>query len=603
MSSQAKLIILFFLSSLFLFHSQSLKLTSASESQEPAEKSHPTLVDVETAKCVTCHDDLKEKKFVHSVVADESCDACHELTKRDNKTFVFLAEEENALCLACHSDIEEAIGKKNPHPVVEEGCLSCHNPHSSEYSLLLRDKMDVLCANCHDILEDTFQGKHGRQPVALFGCGLCHNSHGSDEDKLLNSKFRHAPFEAGECSACHKRVQGRKIRLRGNGASLCYACHSDKETEFAKNSLHTPLKKDECSGCHNPHLANSELLLVKEGNALCVNCHGKVGALVKKKYVHAPVEDSCQSCHSPHAADYRFNLAEEATTLCLNCHDSNDDNFKSTHYAQKAENLKCTECHNPHGSDNETLLNTFPHPPFDEKACDTCHEDTKAGENIKLVEHDINTMCFSCHDDKANDDSKKNLVLHGALEAEACTVCHSPHASSRQHLLMAHSSRLCVSCHEQRHEEREKGQYIHGIIDTIGCEACHEPHFSKNKALLHEMPNALCLECHLARNENKEAGKKTITIFGKIKIEDAGFSGIKKVALSADQTRGHPRTGHRVSGNIPPDLPLKKKLRGLTFSGEMNCLSCHDSHAGLSPALFSDEIRESFRICLKCHKK
>ncbi|TFH31095.1 MAG: hypothetical protein E4G97_04750, partial [Deltaproteobacteria bacterium] len=204
-------------------------------------KEHPLLPDVKTAKCLNCHDDLATKKVVHAPLAD-GCDTCHVLENKEGKTQVTLAAKEKELCLTCHSDIETALGKKHVHAATEEGCVTCHAPHSSDFKALLVADYKELCLTCHEIEGEDFKQTHGRQPVAESGCGLCHDAHGSDGERLLVGKFRHAPFAAGSCEGCHRRPQGRLIRLRGEGASLCYACHSDKETEFAKGSPHTPVK-------------------------------------------------------------------------------------------------------------------------------------------------------------------------------------------------------------------------------------------------------------------------------------------------------------------------------------------------------------------------
>jgi predicted CXXCH cytochrome family protein len=573
--------------------------------QEGKGKVHPTLVSLEASNCTTCHDSLANKKYLHSVLKESGCDSCHELTKTNNKIMVGFVEEGNALCFVCHSDIEEAAGKEYPHPVLEEGCATCHQPHSSDHPELLVSSMEELCANCHEIGEEAFKKKHGLQPVARLGCSSCHDAHGSDAETLLIGTFKHVPFQEGQCNACHKRPRGKVIRLRSTGAKLCYACHGDKEKEFSAfppNSIHRPIQKGECSGCHDPHMANHKGLLEDKGKRLCLKCHTDIKALLEKENIHPPAEESCQDCHAAHGSKHTALLNDKEVDLCLNCHDAEEESFTSKHYQQKPDDLTCSECHNPHGSGGPKLLNTYAHPPFKEKECDTCHDGLTDDKKIKLAAEDTSELCLNCHDDKAPDDTGKGLSRHGALEVGSCTACHSAHAASQNHLVKAHTSRLCLTCHEDRAEERGKLAFVHPVIDSIGCEACHDSHFAKNDGLLLETANRLCNGCHLQGADRKSSGQ-TVTLFGKLKLRASELNAYKKILLSADLSRGHPQQGHPVSGTVTPKSIKNKRLRGLSFSGEMTCLSCHDPHAGAAPQLFVNRIAGRFQLCLTCHKK
>ncbi|MFQ6108812.1 MAG: cytochrome c3 family protein [Candidatus Aminicenantales bacterium] len=560
------------------------------------------MISLEATKCIACHEDQIKGKFVHVPAKEENCDSCHDVKIEEGKTTVALVEKGDSLCLTCHDEIEELMAKKNIHPALEEGCGLCHDPHSSDYPKELISGREEICSNCHEIDEEAFKTEHGRQPVVNAGCGKCHDPHASDEDKLFVGKFQHLPFKEGECEACHKRPRGTRIRLRGKEGSLCYSCHADKEKEFSGKGAHTPVKKGECSQCHNPHLENHKHQLIGEGNRLCLSCHEEIASLLKAGNVHPPSDESCLNCHSAHASENIFALNEKVPDNCLNCHDAEEKAFQAKHFNQKGESLYCAECHNPHGSENEALLNTYSHPPFIEKECGSCHLNTEDDIKIKLVEDGKNELCYTCHDDKKIDSDKDELFEHEAIEVGGCTSCHSAHASSWPHQLKDHTSRLCLSCHEEREKEREGGKFIHAVIDTVGCEACHDSHFTKNEKFLVEKPNKLCLECHLQGKREKPSGKE-VTILGKIKLRDSDLASISKIALSSDLTRGHPQLRHVVSGFISPELAKKKKIKDLIFSGEITCLSCHDSHAGASSSLYAGGLMGRSQVCLKCHRK
>ena len=71
------------------------------------------------------------------------------------------------------------------------------------------------------------------------------------------------------------------------------------------------------------------------------------------------------------------------------------------------------------------LMQTFTHPPFADKSCDTCHQPAKDGK-VVLTQADSKALCVTCHDEQAKKiDSAK--VPHPGAQGE-CIACHNPHA-------------------------------------------------------------------------------------------------------------------------------------------------------------------------------
>ena len=129
--------------------------------QQP--KEHPRLVNVESAQCGVCHEELLENKaHVHPPVA-EDCTTCHDFSVGDEGTTVSLMDSEPALCVFCHDDKEAAVEMEleAPHMPAADSCLICHDPHASEHEHVLLSPTIELCAECHDI-EDLDQ-VHGGQ--------------------------------------------------------------------------------------------------------------------------------------------------------------------------------------------------------------------------------------------------------------------------------------------------------------------------------------------------------------------------------------------------------------------------------------------------------
>ncbi|HVP65854.1 MAG TPA: cytochrome c3 family protein [Anaeromyxobacteraceae bacterium] len=75
----------------------------------------------------------------------------------------------------------------------------------------------------------------------------------------------HAPYEAGDCTACHARGDPFEPGpLHEEGDRLCFGCH----VEVTKHA-HAFRK---CAKCHNAHDAMLPHLLVVQADA-CPSCH------------------------------------------------------------------------------------------------------------------------------------------------------------------------------------------------------------------------------------------------------------------------------------------------------------------------------------------
>lgn len=163
--------------------------------------------------------------------------------------------------------------------------------------------------------------------------------------ELTEGKVVHAAVQMG-CEGCHTGVDasdvphkftGGKRGLAAEPPDLCFNCHAKKE--FTKKSQHPPVAGGMCLSCHFVHSGPYGSLLVKNGNQLCLNCHGTVE---KKPHIKsAPLpqghplagrrdpnrEDKpfgCVSCHVPHSSEwgrlYRYEAVNPAG-LCKHCHE------------------------------------------------------------------------------------------------------------------------------------------------------------------------------------------------------------------------------------------------------------------------------------------
>lgn len=313
-----------------------------------------------------------------------------------------LTRRESILCTMCHGGMKGTSSKYQHQPFQAGHCTSCHNPHASAYSRLIKTTPERLCTSCHRIKEQ-LDLPNVHPPFGEHRCMDCHSPHGSNQKgmliesqrtlclvchpnvaKLVNMPVQHAPFANGGCTGCHKPHSSRVVKLlEDREPVLCYKCHDTIRMDFLKPSHHpvgTVLLV--CSDCHQPHAAFYPRLLVAKDNLLCFTCHGDKRSYYEpskhntvRKYAGTGL---CINCHTPHGSGNRPLLLDEELSLCFSCHRRKGfthpyghpvgDPYKDKHNGDVR--LTCTtSCHNPHGTQNTKMLITLP-----DGLCLYCHE-------------------------------------------------------------------------------------------------------------------------------------------------------------------------------------------------------------------------------------
>lgn len=178
----------------------------------------------------------------------------------------------------------------------------------------------------------------------------------------------------------------------------CSKCHSDWiSTARSRPVVHPPFDEGDCSSCHEEHGADGRLVLLEEGEALCLQCHDVPDS--RDTVVHTAVSDGgCTDCHLPHAGDrpkllvdeyttkrYPKGFSEKMYTLCFDCHDASlvtgpaestgfrdgNKNLHNVHVrgavipnkygiVRRGKARSCSLCHDPHGSTQDyNLISTY----------------------------------------------------------------------------------------------------------------------------------------------------------------------------------------------------------------------------------------------------
>lgn len=181
------------------------------------------------------------------------------------------------------------------------------------------------------------------------------------------------------------------------------------------------------------------------GNKACIECHGDytrafpASPHARLHLEQAPRGDSagCESCHGPGSLHVnagggrRFIINPgRDPQACFNCHVDVHAQFKLPNRHPVLENrMNCVQCHDPHGAD---VLKGSHRTVFGARAASGMAR--------------LNESCAECH----RAQTRPVIYEHEALR-EGCTVCHQPHGSIADKLLIQRDNNLCLKCHAQVH--------------------------------------------------------------------------------------------------------------------------------------------------------
>jgi predicted CXXCH cytochrome family protein len=443
-------------------------------------KTHPVPLEknVDSAKCLECHEDKSKGKAVHSAIAT-GCLSCHEVrVSRDVTRVKLITSTTQALCLSCHDEKKVQAGQ-TIHPPAVRDCVKCHDPHQSdnpvqlvkatsgttreenlclrchntglnvpkdgsrhaaldmgcetchlthkngergkiEFEEHLKKDVPALCVECHDTKDAGLQKAHNSQPFATSNCLQCHNPHQSAKPKLMQT-FLHVPFESKMCDSCHQpSADGKVALINTDSRGLCLTCHEDQAKKIEAAKVQHPGAQGDCVACHNPHAGKSPGFLQPDPVKACVTCHSDQAEQMKKAVLHQPAFDQgCATCHEPHGGDSAHLLrAASPNKLCLECHgpEPNPQKLESEHLLTIFDGkVKLPE-------DYFKKVTLLP---------------LQYGHGHPVERHPVIDIV---------DPSNMNHVL----KPINCLTCHQPHSGANQGMLVkdqANDMAFCMTCH------------------------------------------------------------------------------------------------------------------------------------------------------------
>jgi DmsE family decaheme c-type cytochrome len=254
------------------------------------------------------------------------------------------------------------------------------------------------------------------------------------------------------------------------GSEACIDCHDDVAASYA----HSPHAAERalggggtaltgCEACHGPGslhvLEDGDGFILGPGDfadmsedlqvAMCNRCH----AVQASGWSGGPHDGTGVGCAACHADQVHFavearpvNEYRNRAEFCLQCHPDQADAFRLPFRHRVLEGrLDCEDCHDPHRGPDETAWN---------------------GQNA---------VCLGCHEEMAG----PFVFAHDGVAGEDCLLCHRPHGSHHDKLLLQEGNGLCLQCHHDQGfnsgDGFEIGSVGHGgLLGNEGrCYDCH----------------------------------------------------------------------------------------------------------------------------------
>ena len=193
--------------------------------------------------CLRCHSQTLSRANIRRsshTLNGVVCTGCHSIHKFQTPKFL-LARRQTDLCYGCHANVRAQFSMPFKHRVNEGfmNCTDCHNPHGAflaTWRMADRPRMndqalsnEEPCLKCHSEKRVPFIYEHA--VVRVDGCETCHNPHGS-----VNSRLLRRPVVFTLCAECHNGTgrgrQGAGVLSQSGSHNMsdpryqnCTTCH------------------------------------------------------------------------------------------------------------------------------------------------------------------------------------------------------------------------------------------------------------------------------------------------------------------------------------------------------------------------------------------
>lgn len=413
----------------------------------------------------------------------------------------------------------------------------------------------------------------------------------------------------------------------------------------------SPNSSRECAICHIRWVE----ALVKNGD------QGDVSSVAPER--QAGREEMCMSCHDGSVVDSRFKVwsTKHHTTDAV---PSPRVKIPTDIFPlDSCGRMTCATCHTAHAVPDDTDMATavfLRQPNVDSSLCLSCHPEHAQKNDLM-------------HPLGKSDQPIPAVILEAGGKTSAdgnriiCQTCHEPHGAKNDRMLVLPPSKLCIACHDDKRPETEAEMPFHRIGKTyegfepppdlidegasfgpageLSCLSCHRLHDASGAwplLITNNDDSSLCLECHEreaaiidSAHDLRVSSPETLNSDG-LKASQSGPCGschlihgwardIPKTdrphssgCMECHQTGGPGAENRPYKEAHPTAVPLPQKMSTQlpvdAATGKIGCLTCHDPHLPIDPAVKSDGLQEadipaprSFlraegsKLCILCH--
>jgi DmsE family decaheme c-type cytochrome len=252
----------------------------------------------------------------NNFIGDKQCKMCHNAEVTNFASNIHAKAAPNAsgaeTCESCHGPGQKHKSTKSKADILNPAtlgnelastqCLSCHQKDARHWAGSSHDAMDVSCASCHSVHDNTHPDLLTKSTVDET-CLSCHTEQRAYTLKRSTHPLNDLSRSDGQgnmtCSSCHNAhgTQTESLISANSINDKCYECHEEMKAPLLWE--HSPVKEN-CMNCHNPHGSNNENLLVAKEPRLCQQCHeqGRHQTLAGEKDSFFVTNRGCSNCHA-----------------------------------------------------------------------------------------------------------------------------------------------------------------------------------------------------------------------------------------------------------------------------------------------------------------
>ncbi len=223
--------------------------------------------------------------------ATHGCESCHGPGKAHAESgdatliknpLKLTRQQSSEICTACHKRGTHALWTGSPHDQRNVGCIGCHSVHTPKGPAQIKTaSQKELCATCHKPVVNRLH-RFSHMPVreGKVECSSCHNPHGSTNTALLKA----GTTVDESCTSCHAEKRGPYLWEHAPVANACVTCHDP----HGSNNERMLVSKVPflCQRCHvtsrHPPTAYDGFVRNNSTNANkiigrgCVVCHAQI---------------------------------------------------------------------------------------------------------------------------------------------------------------------------------------------------------------------------------------------------------------------------------------------------------------------------------------